>query len=72
MSKEDIVGVLTAVEHWFEDRDHAAEQQQWYDDLDAIAERVRAVHGAGGELIEPDGVDRHRGCASLGPLAISG
>ena len=58
VSKEDIIGVLTAVEHWFEDRDHAAEQQQWYDDLDAIAERVRAVHGAGGELIEPDGVDR--------------
>jgi uncharacterized pyridoxal phosphate-dependent enzyme len=58
VSKEDIVGVLTAVEHWFEDRDHAAECQQWYDDLEVIADRVGAVHGAGSELIEPSGVDR--------------
>jgi L-seryl-tRNA(Ser) seleniumtransferase len=58
VSKEDIVGVLTAVEHWFEERDHAAERQQWYDDLEVIAERVRTLHGAGGELIEPSGVDR--------------
>ncbi len=28
VSKEDIVGVLTAVEHWFEERDRAAERQQ--------------------------------------------
>src|SRR6201988_1348029 len=58
VSKEDIIGVLTAVEHWFEERDHAAERQQWYDDLEVIAERVRALHGVGGELIEPSGVDR--------------
>src|ERR1700724_1636701 len=53
VSKEDIIGVLTAVEHWFEERDHAAERQQWYDDLEIIAERVGALHGAGGELVEP-------------------
>jgi len=58
VSKEDIVGVLIAVEHWFEDRDHAAERQKWYDDLEVIAERVGVLHGAGGELIEPSGVDR--------------
>jgi D-glucosaminate-6-phosphate ammonia-lyase len=58
VSKEDIIGVLTAVEHWFEERDHAAERQQWYDDLAVIAERVGALHGAGGEIIEPSGVDR--------------
>ncbi|MGC2198687.1 MAG: hypothetical protein WA633_00845 [Stellaceae bacterium] len=58
VSKEDIIGVLSAVEHWFEDRDHAAEHQQWYDDLEVIADRVGAVHGAGSELIEPSGVDR--------------
>src|SRR6478752_4020183 len=51
VSKEDIVGVLTAVEHWFEDRDHAAELQKWYDDLEVIADRVAAVPGAGSELI---------------------
>jgi L-seryl-tRNA(Ser) seleniumtransferase len=58
VSKEDIIGVLTAVEHWFEERDHTAERQQWYDDLEVIAERVGAVHGAGGEIVEPSGVDR--------------
>jgi L-seryl-tRNA(Ser) seleniumtransferase len=58
VSKEDVIGVLTAVEHWFEERDHAAERQKWYDDLAVIAERVGALHGAGGEIIEPSGVDR--------------
>jgi D-glucosaminate-6-phosphate ammonia-lyase len=58
VSKEDIVGVLTAVEHWFEDRDHAAERQKWYDDLKVIAEQVGRLHGAGSEIIEPSGVDR--------------
>jgi uncharacterized pyridoxal phosphate-dependent enzyme len=58
VSKEDIIGVLTAVEHWFEARDHEAERQKWYDDLEIIAERVGAMQGAGGEIIEPSGVDR--------------
>jgi D-glucosaminate-6-phosphate ammonia-lyase len=58
VSKEDIIGVLTAVEHWFEERDHNAERQKWHDDLAVIAERVGALHGAGGEIIEPGGVDR--------------
>jgi len=58
VSKEDIVGVLTAVEYWFENRDHEAERQKWYDDLQVIAERVGVLHGAGGEIIEPSGVDR--------------
>src|SRR5258707_7378335 len=58
VSKEDIIGVLTAVEYWFEDRDHTAERQQWNDDLAVIAERVGALRGAGGEIIEPSGVDR--------------
>jgi D-glucosaminate-6-phosphate ammonia-lyase len=58
VSKEDIIGVLTALEHWFEERDHDAERQQWCDDLAAIAERVGSVPGAGAEVIEPTGVDR--------------
>ena len=40
VSKEDIIGVLTAVEYWFEARDSAAERQRWYDDCAVIAERV--------------------------------
>jgi L-seryl-tRNA(Ser) seleniumtransferase len=58
VSKEDVIGVLTAVEYWFEERDHEVERQKWYDDLEVIAERVGAVHGAGSEIIEPSGVDR--------------
>jgi D-glucosaminate-6-phosphate ammonia-lyase len=58
VSKEDIIGVLTAVEHWFEERDHDAERQKWYDDLAVIAERIGVLHGAGSELIEPSGVDK--------------
>lgn len=58
VSKEDIIGVLAALEYWFEERDHAAERQQWYDDLAAITERVAALPSAGGEIFEPAGVDR--------------
>ncbi len=57
VSKEDIVGVLAALEHWFEERGHEAERQQWYDDLAVIAERVGHLRGAKGEIVEPEGVD---------------
>ena len=57
VSKEDVIGVLTALEYWFEERDQAAERQKWYDDLTAIAERVGRMPGALGEVIEPEGVD---------------
>jgi D-glucosaminate-6-phosphate ammonia-lyase len=58
VSKEDIIGVLAAVEYWFEERDHAAERQQWYDDLAVITERVEKLPGVDGEILEPSGVDR--------------
>jgi D-glucosaminate-6-phosphate ammonia-lyase len=57
VSKEDIIGVLTAVEYWFEERDRAAERQKWYDDLATIAERIGQLSAARGEIIEPVGVD---------------
>ncbi len=57
VSKEDIVGVLAAVEHWFEARDRAAERQQWYDDLAVVVERVCRLPGAAGTVIEPEGVE---------------
>jgi hypothetical protein len=57
VSKEDVIGVLTALEYWFEERDQAAEKQKWYDDLAVIAERVGRMPGARGEVIEPEGVD---------------
>jgi len=58
VSKEDIIGVLTAVEYWFEERDHEAERQNWCGDLAVIAELVAALPGAGSEIIGPSGVDR--------------
>jgi L-seryl-tRNA(Ser) seleniumtransferase len=58
VSKEDIIGVMTAVEYWFEERDHTLERQKWYDDLALIAERVGRLQGARGDIVEPSGVDR--------------
>ena len=57
VSKEDVIGVLTALEYWFEERDQGAERQKWYDDLAVIAERVGRMPLARGEVIEPEGVD---------------
>jgi D-glucosaminate-6-phosphate ammonia-lyase len=57
VSKEDIVGVLAALEFWFEARDEAAERQQWFDDLTLIAEHIGKLRGASGSVIEPEGVD---------------
>ena len=73
VSKEDIVGVLAAVENWFEERDRAAERQKWYDDLAVVAERVCRLPGAAGEVIEPEGVDlvprlKSRGTAREYPI----
>lgn len=57
VSKEDIVGVLAAVEYWFEERDRDAERRRWYGDIAAIADRVGRLPGAAGAVIEPEGVD---------------
>ena len=58
VSKEDIIGVVTALEYWFEERDTAAERQKWYDDCAMIGERVARLDGVHGEIVEPEGVDR--------------
>src|SRR5215470_12333996 len=57
VSKEDVIGGLTALEYWFEERDPAAEKQKWDDDLAVIADRVARMPLARGEVIEPEGVD---------------
>jgi D-glucosaminate-6-phosphate ammonia-lyase len=57
VSKEDIIGVLAAVEYWFEEHDQAAERRKWHDDLAVITERVARMSGVHGEVIEPEGVD---------------
>ena len=58
VSKEDVIGVLVAVEYWLNERDEAAELRHWHEDLQEIARRVAAVPGVGSEVIEPKGVVR--------------
>ena len=58
VSKEDVIGVLTAVEYWLNERDPAAEFRHWHKDLEEIARRVASVPGVSSEVIEPKGVVR--------------
>jgi D-glucosaminate-6-phosphate ammonia-lyase len=58
VSKEDIIGVLAALEYWFGERDEAAERRKWDEDCATIARRVAQIPGATSEVIEPQGVDR--------------
>ncbi|HML09772.1 MAG TPA: hypothetical protein VK432_02860 [Stellaceae bacterium] len=58
VSKEDIVGVLAALEYWFGERDEAAERNKWDDDCATIARRVGQIRGINSEVIAPAGVDR--------------
>ena len=58
VSKEDIIGVIAALECWFEERDPAAERRRWDDDLAMIAGRLAELDGTSSEVLEPQGVDR--------------
>jgi L-seryl-tRNA(Ser) seleniumtransferase len=58
VSKEDIIGVLAALEAWFGERDPAAERARWDADCAAIAARVAQIPGVTSEVVEPAGVDR--------------
>ena len=57
VSKEDVIGVLAALEVWFERRDPAAELRRWNDDLAIIADRLD-LPGVSTEVIAPQGVVR--------------
>jgi D-glucosaminate-6-phosphate ammonia-lyase len=57
VSKEDVIGVLTALEIWFERRDPSAELQRWNNDLAVIASYL-GVPGVSTEVIAPKGVVR--------------
>ena len=58
VSKEDVIGVLVAVEYWLNERDETAELRHWHDDLRQIAKRVADVPGVSSEVVEPRGVVR--------------
>jgi D-glucosaminate-6-phosphate ammonia-lyase len=57
VSKEDVIGVLAALEVWFEQRDPAVELARWNADLATIAGRI-AVPGVTTQVIAPHGVVR--------------
>jgi len=57
VSKEDVIGVLTALEIWFDRRDPAAELERWNNDLAVIAGYL-TVPGVSAEIIAPKGVVR--------------
>jgi L-seryl-tRNA(Ser) seleniumtransferase len=58
VSKEDIIGVITALEVWFGERDEIAERKRWHDDCAAIAARLSQLDGVHGEVVDPEGVDK--------------
>jgi hypothetical protein len=57
VSKEDVIGVLAALEVWFEQRDPAAELARWNADLAAVAGRIN-LPDASTDVIAPHGVVR--------------
>jgi L-seryl-tRNA(Ser) seleniumtransferase len=55
VSKEDVIGVLAALEVWFEHRDPAEELRRWNTQLATIADGL-ALPGVTTEVIPPKGV----------------
>jgi D-glucosaminate-6-phosphate ammonia-lyase len=54
VAKEEIMGMLTAVEMWTK-RDHDAEWKQWEGWLGTISEAVSGIPGVRAEVIQPQG-----------------
>ncbi len=58
VGKEDIMGMLAAVEMWVK-RDHEAEWKTWTGWLDEIAESVKRVEGVSTEVLQPSGLSNY-------------
>jgi L-seryl-tRNA(Ser) seleniumtransferase len=58
VGKEEIMGMLTAVEMWTK-RDHKAEWDQWQSWLDHISSRVTKVDGVTTRVVQPDSLSNH-------------
>lgn len=58
VSKEDVIGLLAAVEYWMEHRDIAADQAKWRADLAAIADTLAPMADVVCTILEPQGVVR--------------
>lgn len=55
VGKEEIMGMLAAVEQWPK-RDHQAEWKRWEGWLDTIAQRVKQINGVTTEVRDPKGL----------------
>jgi L-seryl-tRNA(Ser) seleniumtransferase len=58
VGKEEIMGMLAAVEMWTR-RDHAAEWKEWESRLNYIAARVSAAAGVSVRTVLPEGLSNH-------------
>ncbi len=58
VGKEEIMGMLAAVEMWVK-RDHDAEWKQWQAWLDYIAEQATQVAGVTSEILQPEDLSNH-------------
>jgi D-glucosaminate-6-phosphate ammonia-lyase len=58
VGKEEIMGMLAAVEAW-KQRDHDAEWKAWHGWLEAIAARVEKVNGVTTKILPPEGLSNH-------------
>ena len=54
MGKEEIMGLLAAVEYWATERDHESESKQWQSDLSEIAEEVTRASTVTTEILWPE------------------
>ncbi len=58
VGKEEMLGMLAAVEAWTR-RDHDQIWQQWLGWLDLIAKKVESINGIKTEVREPEGLSNH-------------
>jgi L-seryl-tRNA(Ser) seleniumtransferase len=58
VGKEEIMGMLAAVEMWYK-RDHAAEWKQWESWLGTIAGQVGKIQGVTTEIVKPSGLSNN-------------
>ena len=58
VGKEEIMGMLAAVEAWVK-RDHKAEWEQWESWLEHIAARMRRIEGVETEVLYPESLSNH-------------
>jgi L-seryl-tRNA(Ser) seleniumtransferase len=58
VGKEEIMGMLTAVEGWVK-RDHEAEWKLWQSWLDTIGDRVKAIPGVTTSIRQPEDLSNH-------------